>query len=684
MVTFKRPPCLIFLAIIVFVLFVRTAPTFSAEAQDSGEPRITVAEDMGGVVKREADKLKEEFKEKTKSLFYRDRLGWDLDTIKYLYTYVISLPGLIPQITGNFIERSRILGVVGSLLILLFLAVVLYSFIGRARVLKWATMKLQPLGVHIPEKYYALYVAFLNIFIAALIPLLLLGLFDLISALFSYEAAWFTLIRRLLGLWAVSSMIFNFLKETLTRDFFRLTAQYGKTLFLYARLLLLFVFAGITAFWIAEAFDIRSDALALLDFIVSISIVSIGFSFLLKKEAFLSLLPDFSFSNYRKLISFITNYYFPLLTVSFIAALLWCLGFEILGRTILAKIWFTLSAFMAVILLYHVIGEKIQKWSRKVDPTDETAHILINAINALLVYTVIVTSIIIAISLLGLLDPIQRLMSFPIFKLGESSVTLWIIIKALLILLAFLYASRFLQSYFDYKVYPMLGIDAGLGYAINTLFKYLSFAVGILISLEFVGIDLRFLLVFAGAAGIGIGLGLQNMASNVIAGFTIIFGGKVRKGDWVEVSGTMGMVKEVYLNSTRVATRDDIEYLIPNSQLVSSTIVNYSLTSPLIRVSLPVGVAYNSDPKQVEQILLDAARKEPLVSRENPPVVRFAAYADNSINFDLLFWIDVRKVPGQLVRSELYFAIFEEFRKAGIEIPFPQRDVHIRSMEPAV
>jgi small-conductance mechanosensitive channel len=253
------------------------------------------------------------------------------------------------------------------------------------------------------------------------------------------------------------------------------------------------------------------------------------------------------------------------------------------------------------------------------------------------------------------------------------------LIKATLILLAFTYASRLLQSYFDYKLYPFLGIDPGLAYALNTVFKYLSISIGVLISLNFVGIDLRFLMVFAGAAGIGIGFGLQNLAANMVSGFIIIFGGKVRKGDWIEVSDTMGMVTDVNLTCTKVNSRSDIEYLIPNSELISTTLVNYTLSSPFIRIDLPVGVSYNSDPREIERILIEVAEKEPLVSKIAAPAVRFSEYADNSINFVLWISVDVRKVAHQQVRSELYFAIFEEFKKKGIEIPFPQRDVHIRS-----
>jgi len=159
----------------------------------------------------------------------------------------------------------------------------------------------------------------------------------------------------------------------------------------------------------------------------------------------------------------------------------------------------------------------------------------------------------------------------------------------------------------------------------------------------------------------------------------IIFGGKIRKGDWIEAEGTMGMVTDIYMRATKVLSRNNVEYLIPNSDLISKTIVNYSLSSPLIRISLPVGVSYSANPREVERILLEAAAKEPLVSKSEKPSVLFVGYGDSAINFELIICIDVWNTPPGRVRSALYFAIFDALGRAGIEIPFPQREVHIRS-----
>jgi small-conductance mechanosensitive channel len=145
------------------------------------------------------------------------------------------------------------------------------------------------------------------------------------------------------------------------------------------------------------------------------------------------------------------------------------------------------------------------------------------------------------------------------------------------------------------------------------------------------------------------------------------------------VGDTRGNVQEVGLRATKVRTRDNIEYLIPNANLTGGTIVNYTLSDPTIRVHVPVGVSYSSNPKEVEAILLKAAEGNERISKVKHPEVWFSGYGDSSLDFILLVWIDVRRVMENSVRSELYFTIFEDLAEAGIEIPFPQRDLHIRS-----
>ncbi|MFV9645870.1 MAG: mechanosensitive ion channel family protein, partial [Desulfobacterales bacterium] len=665
-----------YIFVVPFLLFLAAfslAEERKSNTEEKEQPTISLSEDMGDAMVREATQVKEEFEKQARSLFERTPKGWNWETIEYLYNWVFTLPLKIPEFLKHVMKQSRLLGAAGSLIMLTFIIAVLYSLFGQNRLLVRIETKVQSLRERIPEALYPFSLSVLKVVVAALIPLLLLGVFALMNAMINYKAPWFQLTGRLLGLWAIGALIIGLLRESLTRDHFPATALYGKTIFRLARLVLLYVLVGIVVFWAAEAFRVRDDILHLLKFAISISVVFVLLLLLLKKKALLSLLPDFPYRSYQRFIKMLNRYYFPLIFFSFLTALLWCIGYMQLGRVVLIRTWYTVAAYIFIMFSYNIFQRWLRKWSERIDDSDETAQFLFRSIKALLLYVTVMATVFIVLNLLGLLHPLQRIMSFPIFELGDTQVTLWIIVKAALILLSFVYASRLLQAYLDYKVYPSLGIDPGLGYALNTFFKYFSFAIGFLISIKVVGIDLRFLLVFAGAVGIGIGLGLKDMAANVISGFSIIFGGQIRKGDWIEVGDTLGVVTDIYLRATKIRTRNNIEHLIPNSNFISSMIVNYSLSSPMIRIELSVGASYSSDPREVEKILIEVAQKESMVAKYKEPTVRFVEYADSSINFELLIWIDVRQTARRKVRSALYFAIFEEFSKAGIEIPFPQR-----------
>ncbi|MFZ0614764.1 MAG: mechanosensitive ion channel domain-containing protein [Desulfobacterales bacterium] len=642
-------------------------------------PAVTLHPEVGKSLVEQAGKVKADFVKQARSLFYRTPLGWDLQTIRDLYRWLIELPLQIPYLAQQIMEQGRLLGAAGSLLVLTFIGAVVYSLVGRKKVLARLIAVLKPFEKKLPAVLYPFFISLMIVLAAALLPLLLLAVFSLIDAFIKYQAVWFQLIGKFLGLWAAGALVIGVLKEALTGNLFPRAAVYGKRVFTFARLVVVFVMAGIAGIWLIEAFQIRADIVAFLKFVISVSIVIVLFSLLMMKKTLLSLLPDLPDRFYQGFVRIMVRFFYPFIIFSFFVALLWCLGYRQFGKIILLKTWSTVGVYLLIMWAFNLLRGWLARWYAGKDYRDETAAFLFRSLKILLLYATVLATVATVLNLLGFLEPLQRLMSFPVITLGQTPITLWLVLKAVLILLAFVFVSRLLRAYLDYRVYPALGIDSGLGYALNISLNYLLIAIGLLISLKAIGLDLRFLLVFAGAAGIGIGLGLQHMAANVISGFSLIFGGKVRKGDWIEVSDTLGYVTDIFLNSTRIRTRDNIEYLIPNSSFVSSTIVNYSLTSALIRVAIPVGVSYDANPRAVEKILLEVAAKEPMVTDFQAPVVRLVEYGDNSINFQLLVWIDVRETPRRKLRSSLYFAIFDEFKKAGIEIPYPQRDLHIRS-----
>lgn len=673
-----------FLALIFLLLMGMTVPIpgWAANATDGAagtSPEFGLSEKMGEAISRQAGEVKKQIEESTQQLFEREPLGFDWKTLEHLYTSVLTLPALIPQLTRAVVGHSRLLGTIGSLLVLIFLIAVVYSVLGQKRIMAHIETKVAPFKNRVPSSIYPYILPAHRVVVSALFPLVMLALFTLINTLIVYEAEWFQLIGKLILLWTVGTLAINLLRELLTKGNIRSASQHGQSIFRLSRLTILYVILVTALFWTAESFRLRQDVLALLYFAVSLSVVTILFLLTLKKNALLSLLPDLPQHSYKKFVNLIRRYYYPLILFSLLLAILWTLGYRSLGRTLLIKIWSSGAAYLVMMVVYHLLLNGLTLWHNRVTRQREAAQRVYRSLKSLLVYSVSIATVLIVLNLLGLLGLLEQAMSFPVFQLGQSNVSLWILLKAALIILAFVFFSRLSQAYLDYKVYPALGIEQGLGYALNTFLKYAIWAVGMLVALNIVGLDLKFLFVFAGAIGIGIGLGMQNIAANVISGFTMIFGGKLRKGDWIEVGGTMGTVTDIYLRATQVRTRDDIEYLIPNTDFITGTLVNYSLGSPLIRIAVPVGVSYNADPRKVEEILLDAARNEPDVSNAQPAMVRFVEFGDNSINFELLIWIDVRTTPRRRVRSNLYFTIFEELAKAGIEIPFPQRDIHIRS-----
>jgi len=642
-------------------------------------PTIAVTENMGEAIIKEAEQVKEDIQQQVSTLSRWTPLGWDLKTIDYISQWVLKLPLRVPELMQEVMVHGRVLGVVGSLVMLTFLATVFYSLFGRNRVMRRIEAAIQPVRHRIPEPLYPFFMAALRVVAAAAIPLLLLAVYSAIDALITYHAVWFTLTGRLLVLWSLAALAIGLLREILTRDLFKVTAAHGKKVFQIARLVLMYLLVGVVLYWCAEAFRFPKDVLAFLQFAISVSVVCVFLLLMLNKRALLSFLPSLPYRSYQNYVRILDRYYYPLIGVSFVLALLWCFGFREIGRLLLVKIWSTAAALILLSLVYHMLRIWLHRWADRVPPNEESAQFLVDSVRSFLMYATAVAAAALLLNMIGLLEPIERVLSFPVVKVGKTGITIWIVIKALLILFFFIYASRLLQAYLDYKVYPAFGVEQGPGYAVNTIIRLALFGVGLLIALDTVGVDFGFLLVFAGAIGVGIGLGLQSMAANLISGFIIIFGGKVRKGDWIKVEETVGMITDIHALSTRVRTRGNIEYLLPNSNLVSNTIINYTLSSPSIWISLPVGVSYGSDPKQVERILMEVAQKEPTVSSSERPRVLFTAFADSSLNFELAVCIDARHHPEKLVKSNLYFVIFEEFKKAGIEIPFPQREVRVRT-----
>ncbi len=232
-------------------------------------------------------------------------------------------------------------------------------------------------------------------------------------------------------------------------------------------------------------------------------------------------------------------------------------------------------------------------------------------------------------------------------------------------------------------------VEAG---SLKALTSNLGVLISVTLSLVHLGVTWKVLVPFAGALGIGLGFGLQTIFNNYVSGFILLLSKNIKVGDIVELEGSagsvigreggsiFGQVVNINILTTVVRTNDNVEVAIPNSEFVSGRIVNYSLSDPFIRVRIPFGVSYSSDPKKVEEVLLRVARSTENVLKEPPPQVWFYEMGDRALIFYLLVWVDIRRFWRiRALRSDIYFKAWEELRKEGIEIPFPQRDVWFKN-----
>jgi len=222
------------------------------------------------------------------------------------------------------------------------------------------------------------------------------------------------------------------------------------------------------------------------------------------------------------------------------------------------------------------------------------------------------------------------------------------------------------------------GLDRSLQYAIAQVVSNIVLVVGIVIVLENTGIHLAALAVFAGAVGVGVGFGLQNIASNFISGLVILAERPITIGDRIEVAGIAGQVEHIRARSTVIRTNDNIMMIVPNTKFIDSPVTNWTYGDRRVRFRIPVGVAYGTDVKKVRQVLVAVADEDPHTLKEPAPHVFLEQFGENSIDFKLVVWSSEMSARPSRYRSDLNFAIAEKFREAGIEFPFPQRDVHIR------
>ena len=273
-----------------------------------------------------------------------------------------------------------------------------------------------------------------------------------------------------------------------------------------------------------------------------------------------------------------------------------------------------------------------------------------------------------------------ELLGTSLFRIGDAPVTTFGLLRVLLIMAAAIFLSR-LARHLLARFAASRQASAGL-YTVGRLLHYVLITAGLMIGLSSIGLDFSQLALVAGALSIGIGFGLQSVVNNFVSGLMILFEQSLKIGDVVELdSGVRGVVREISVRSTLIATSDGVDIIVPNSEFVAGKVINFTLREPFHRIHVPFGVAYSSDKEQVRAVVIEAARAVAFThagpGRE--PDVWLVRFGDNSLDFELVVWINPAAVtrPGAVMATYLW-EIESALRQHGIEIPFPQRDVHLR------
>jgi small-conductance mechanosensitive channel len=283
-----------------------------------------------------------------------------------------------------------------------------------------------------------------------------------------------------------------------------------------------------------------------------------------------------------------------------------------------------------------------------------------------------------ALQQLGLLNQIVNWMRDTGFSLGTYSISLFAILSAIGAVIAFSLGGRAAASVVSSRILPQVGVDNALSDVVGAMVRYVLVVVGLMVGLHTLGVDLSTLQIALGALGVGIGFGLQNIVNNFISGLILLFERSVKRGDILNAAGTDGRVQLIGLRSSVLRTRQGDDIIVPNSLLVSERVTNYSFGDRLKRLDVQISVGFESDPRATEAVLLESARENKNVLTHPEPSVLFVQFGESAIVFELRVWLADAWILPQ-VRSALLFDIWYRLKAAGIAIPYPQRDVHLKS-----
>ncbi|MBD2067253.1 mechanosensitive ion channel [Leptolyngbya sp. FACHB-671] len=265
----------------------------------------------------------------------------------------------------------------------------------------------------------------------------------------------------------------------------------------------------------------------------------------------------------------------------------------------------------------------------------------------------------------------------PIITLGQSSYSVTDLLVLAFMLLGLIVFTKMATDLLKSRILQMTGVNRGAQEAVAVIIRYAMLFIGSLVVLQIWGLDISSLAILVSALGVGIGFGLQDIAKNFGSGLVLVFERPIQVGDFIEVGEFQGNVERIGARSTLIRTLDQISIIVPNSRFLEQEVINWSHDNPVSRIHLPVGVAYGSDIEAVRSALLESARNHPKILSTPQPQVFFKEFGDSSLNFELLVWT-AEPSKQVVIKSDLYFRMEALLRQNQVDIPFPQRDLHLQ------
>ncbi|MEQ9241537.1 mechanosensitive ion channel family protein [Roseovarius indicus] len=288
----------------------------------------------------------------------------------------------------------------------------------------------------------------------------------------------------------------------------------------------------------------------------------------------------------------------------------------------------------------------------------------------------------VTLSILDLTDEAQSLLESAAIEIGEMRLSAWIVLQAIAVIILLMYGARFISGTTSARIRSNADISPSMQVLAIKLLQVVLYGAAFFIGLKAVGVDLTGLAVLSGAIGVGLGFGLQKVVSNLVSGVILLLDRSIKPGDVISLGETFGWINSLGARYVSITTRDGKEYLIPNEDLITGQVVNWSHSNDYVRLDIYFGTAYADDPHEVRRIAIEASQKVERVLSFKKPVCHIVGFGDSSVDYILRFWISDPTGGLTNIRGNVYLALWDAFKENGISIPFPQREVRLLDNDP--